>query len=258
MKTVISPVLIVAYNTYIEIIRNRILYGIVVFAILMMGFSLLLGQLSFAEQTRISLDFGLSSIQLVAVVLSIFVGSTLVSREIEKQTILTLLVKPLSRLQFLLGKAIGLAAVNLITLTGLAIVLSLVFLFLGATIHFSFIVSLYGILLESLIVLAVTLFFSTFTSPFLVVTFSVGVWLIGNWMQSLKYFTQKGDAAIIWLGRTLEVIFPNFEQYNWKSEAVYGDVIPLSQILYASINAICWFGLFVILASLIFRRRDFV
>jgi ABC-type transport system involved in multi-copper enzyme maturation permease subunit len=250
---------LIAFNTYIEIIRNRILVGIVVFAVLMIGFSLLLGQLSFAEQARISMDFGLSSIQFAAVVLSIFVGSTLVSREIEKQTILTLLVKPISRFQFLLGKAAGLVLVNLVTVGGLAAVLSVVLYFLNVPLHLSFLVGLAGILMESLVILGVTLFFSTFSTPFMVVAFSVGIWLIGNWMESLKHFSSKSqDSSLIWFGKVLEAILPNLEQFNWKTAAVYADSLPVKDVSLALANAICWFIFFVLAASLIFRRRDFV
>ncbi len=250
---------LVAFNTYIEIIRNRILVGIIVFAVLMIGFSLVLGQLTFAEQARISLDFGLSSIQFAAVILSIFVGSTLVSREIEKQTVLTLLVKPISRFQFLLGKALGLVLVNLVTVSGLAIVLSCVLYFLNVDLTLPFLVSLFGVMMESIVILGVTLLFSTFSTPFMVVAFSVGVWLIGNGMESLKHFSRRSaDSGIVFFGKVLEVLFPNLEQYNWKSAAVYGDVIPLKTILLASVNSICWFMFFVLIAALIFRRRDFV
>src|SRR4051812_6925954 len=102
---------VIAKNTFREIIRDRILYGLHIFAILLIGFSLVLGELSFAEQTRISINFGLAGIHLSAITLSIFIGSSLVAKEIEKQTILTLLARPVSRLQFLVGKYLGLIMV---------------------------------------------------------------------------------------------------------------------------------------------------
>src|SRR5689334_11892297 len=102
------PVLIIAINTFREIVRDRILYGILVGAILLILLSLALGQLSFAEQTRIAANFGFTAIHIGAVIVSIFVGSTLVAREIDKKTILTLFVRPISRQQFLFGKCLGL------------------------------------------------------------------------------------------------------------------------------------------------------
>src|SRR3989344_2748310 len=95
---------IIARNTYREIIRDRILYVLILFALLIIGVSLALGQLSFAEQTRISINFGFSAISLSTVVLAVFAGSTLVFKEIEKRTVLTLLARPITRSQFLIGK----------------------------------------------------------------------------------------------------------------------------------------------------------
>lgn len=250
---------IVAINTFVEILRNRILVGIVVFAVLMMAFSLLLGQLSFAEQARISMNFGLSAIQLSAVVLSIFVGSTLVSREIEKQTILTLLVRPLSRFQFLLGKALGLALVNLLVIGCLSLVLYAVLLSLDVPLSFAFFFGLGGILFEALVILGVALFFSTFSTPFMVVTFTVGVWLIGHWMQSLKHFTGKSeDVMLLGLAKVLELVFPNLELFNWKSAAVYADNVAIGDFLLAGANSLAWFGVLVLGAAVVFRRKDFV
>src|SRR5688572_2314631 len=106
-----KSVWLIANNTYREIIRDRILYGLVVFAILLIGLSLALGQLSFAEQTRLTIDFGLMGVHLSSVILSIFVGSTLVAREIEKRTIFTLLSHAVTRPQFIVAKLFGMTLV---------------------------------------------------------------------------------------------------------------------------------------------------
>src|ERR1044071_5461067 len=120
------PIWILAVNTFREVIRDRILYALIVFAILLIGLSLALGQLSFAEQARISANFGMSAIHLCAVALAIFVGSNLVYKEIEKKTIMTILVRPISRLQFIFGKALGLTMVIVTMILGLACILALV------------------------------------------------------------------------------------------------------------------------------------
>ena len=102
-----NAVRVIAINTFREIIRDRILYGILVFALLLIGLSLALGQLSFAEQSRISANFGFTGIHLSAAILAIFIGSSLVAREIEKRTIMTLLVRPLTRTQFITASFLG-------------------------------------------------------------------------------------------------------------------------------------------------------
>lgn len=189
-----KSILIIAANTYREIIRDRILYGLIVFALLLIGLSLALGQLSFAEQTRISANFGLTAIHISAVMIAIFMGSSLVNKEIDKKTILTLFVRPISRLQFLLGKSLGLVLLILTAIGGLALVLMGVFLGIGLGISSLFFVALLGIILEALILLAVSLFFSAFATPVMVVAFSLGIFVIGHWTESLRFFAQKNES----------------------------------------------------------------
>ncbi|MCB0342972.1 MAG: ABC transporter permease subunit, partial [Bdellovibrionales bacterium] len=136
---------IIALNTFREIIRDRILYGLVVFALLLIGLSLALGQLSFAEQIRISANFGFTGIHLSAVMLSIFAGGSLVAKEIDKKTILTLLARPISRFQFMLGKSLGLTLVVVSVVTGLALVLAFILMNMGFKLNEGFFLGLFGI-----------------------------------------------------------------------------------------------------------------
>ncbi len=151
-----KSVWVLAKNTFLELIRDRILYGLLVFAVLLIGLSLALGQLSFAEQSRISANFGFTAIHLSMVVLSIFVGSTLVAKELDKKTIFTLLARPLSRPQFLLGKCLGLTMVTLTVVMGLAVMLCFVFLGLSVPIDIQYLTALFGIILESFVLLGLT------------------------------------------------------------------------------------------------------
>jgi Cu-processing system permease protein len=254
----VRAIRIIAFNTFREIIRDRILYGLVVFSLLLMGFSMILGQLSFSEQVRISMNFGLSAIHLGCVVLSIFVGSTLVNKEIDKKTIMTLLVRPITRTQFLLGKALGLLIVNTVVMSGLAVVLIGVLLFLGATINPTFFWAIFGILLEGFVLLGATLLFSTFSSPFMVVAFSTGIFLVGHWVGSLIFFAERGDnAGFKAMVAVLTKIWPNFEVLNWRAEAVYGDTLRSADILWASSYSVGWFVFLIAITALAFRKKDF-
>lgn len=251
------PIWVLAKNTYKEVIRDRILYALILFAFLLIGLSLVLGQLSFAEQARISANFGLSAIHLVAVVLAIFVGSNLVTKEIEKKTILTILVRPISRLQFILGKALGLSLLILTMMMGLLAILSLVFWGLGVTIDLRLAIVLAGLLAEALILLGFTLVFSMFTKPLLVVCFSVGVFLIGHWQGSLSFFAQKSQGGILvpisWLVRHF---LPDLERLNWKDLVLFDQPLDLSAKMISLTYAAAWFTVCVMIAALIFKRKD--
>lgn len=250
---------VIAKNTFREIIRDRILYGICVFALFLLGISLALGQLSFAEQARISADFGFTGIQIGVCVLAVFVGSTLVAREIEKQTILTLLARPISRTQFLMGKFAGLSLVILTIMVGLGLVLLGVVAFLNLSIKWNFLVALFGVFLEADILLAFALLFGTFSRPIMTVIFTVSLFLIGHWVNSLYFFIEKSTSSSFkMIGTVITKIVPNLEMFNWRSAPIYDSVIPLTQILHSLAYAVGWIVFLSVLTSLIFRRRDFV
>lgn len=248
---------VLANNTFREVIRDRILYALVIFALLLIGLSLALGQLSFAEQSRISANFGLSAIHLGAVVLAIFVGSNLVYKEIEKKTILTILVRPISRLQFILGKALGLTMVIVTMMVGLGLILSLVFYGLGMPIDEKLLLVLAGLLTESMILLGLTILFSMITAPLLVVAFSVCVFLIGHWHASLEFFANKGDNAVLspvaWF---VKYFTPDLERVNWKDLVLYDQPINLAARGASIAYGLAWFAFSVALAALLFRRKD--
>lgn len=248
---------IIAKNTYREIIRDRILYGILVFAVLLIALSLALGQLSFAEQARITIDFGFTAIHLSAIILSIFVGSTLVGREIEKKTIITLLARPITRTQFIVGKNLGLTMVIVMAVGLLSAVLAGILMALNLSLSLSFLVGLYGVLLEAVVLLGFTIFFGCFASPMLSVSFSVGIFLIGHWLNSLQFFASKSDSAIFKaFAKIVQVVLPNLEVFNWRTLFVYNDPIPYRDMGMYSIYALAWGVFLALAASMILRGRD--
>ena len=250
---------IIAINTFREIIRDRILYGIVVFALILLGVSLALGSLGIQEQVRISLNFGFMGIQLSLVVLAIFVGSTLVYKEIEKQTVTTLLARPLSRIDFLLGKFFGLALVILVVMVGLSGVLLLVSWGMGFQPQASFAVALYGILWEALILLSVTLFFGSFSRPIMTVIFALGVFLIGHWSESLTYFALRSESkGYQMFAKVVQVGLPNLESFNWKDFPLYEGFVSGQEILFATLLGLGWCMVLLSMTATIFKRRDFV
>lgn len=250
---------IIALNTFREIIRDRILYGIVVFALLLIGVSVVLGELSFVEQARISADFGFAGIQMSAAVLAIFAGSTLVAREIEKQTVLTLLAKPVSRTQFLVGKFAGLGLVLAVVMMGLAAVLMALLLVLGLSIEPTFFEALHGIFLEALLLVSVALFFGSFSRPMMTVVFAVSFFLIGHWVNSLSFFIKRSDSeSFKLLAGAVSEIVPNLEQFNWRSAPIYGLAVPAREVLVATGYCVGWILVLMSATAIIFRRRDFV
>ena len=250
---------VIAKNTFREIIRDRILYGLIVFAVVLIGMSLVLAQLSYSEQTRISTDFGFTAINIASIIISILIGSTLVSKELEMRTVYTLLVRPISRTQFLFGKFFGLVLVNLTVMLGLSLILGGILFFIDKTWDYDCYVTLYGIFLESLVMISVTIFFANISKPMLAVSYSLGVFFVGRWIESLNYFAERSTSQLLTIGNeVLQRALPNLAKFNWLTYVLVDEQVPVSFILLATSYAVAWIGICVLGAAFIFRKKDFV
>ena len=251
-------VMVIALNTFRENLRDKILYNLLIFVIVLMGASILLGSLSIAEQEKIIVDMGLASINLVGVMIAIFVGIGLVSKEIERRTIYTILAKPISRPQFILGKYAGLVMTLGINL---AIMFSLFALTLWLTrVPLTMVlVQAAGLMMvEFLIVTAIALLFSTFSTPTLSATLTLGLYLIGHLLSDLKGLSEKSSNAVMNAVITgLYYLCPNLEVLNVKSQAVSGISLAWSYQVSATLYGLFYAGLVIAGAVAIFQRRNF-
>ncbi len=118
-----GKILAVALNTFKEAVRNKVLYFLLVFAVLIIGLSTFLSDLSITGPEKMIKDIGLASIDFFGFLIAVLVGITLIYNEIEKRTIYTIISKPIDRSQFILGKYFGL----LITVYVNVIFMSIVF-----------------------------------------------------------------------------------------------------------------------------------
>src|SRR6266568_7052648 len=165
----------IAYNTFREAVRDRVLYNLILFALLIVGSSLLVGQISVAINRIVLINLGLTSISLFGVVIAIFIGIGLVSKEIEKRTLYTVLSRPVRRWEFIIGKFFGLAGTLVVNTFFMAIGVFGALLYVAH--KFSkpdalILVALYFIVLEFLIICSLALLFSSFSSPSLSAVFA--------------------------------------------------------------------------------------
>jgi len=252
-------ILVVARNTIKEIIRDRVLYGLVLFAGILVLVGLLLGGLSYDEQARIITDLGLVAVEIGCCMLAIFVGSSLVWREIEKQTVLLLISKPMKRSQFLIGKFIGLGSVLVLVDILISLFLALMCKVYGNVHWYQFFVSQLGILLESLLLLSISLFFGVFCRPTLTILFTLSAWMVGHGINDLHYFSEKSNnQAMKVVGLAISRIFPNLDYFNFKEAVIYGD--PIGGFLIGRAFGIfaAWVTLLLISSIWIFNKRDFI
>lgn len=253
-----QSLMVVAGNTFRETIRDKILYNLVLFAFLLIGASVLLGTLTIGEQARIVNDLGLAAINLVAVVVAIFVGIGLVTKEIERRTIYTILSRPITRVQFILGKYIGL---GFIVVANVAIMFGmfLVTVWLsGNPIYGSLFQAVQLILVETWLVMAIALFFSTFSTSILSATLTIGLYIIGHLTGDLKVIAEKSDNPLTEsVMAALYYVCPNLEMLNVKGQAAGGNLVELGYQATATAYGLLYAGILLTGACLIFQRRDF-
>jgi ABC-type transport system involved in multi-copper enzyme maturation permease subunit len=249
---------VVAHNTFRETVRDKILYNLVFFALLLIGLSVLLGTLTIGEQAKIVNDVGLAAINLVGVIIAIFVGIGLVSKEIERRTIYTILARPITRTQFLLGKYGGLGCVMVVNLAIMVIMFFLTIVLTGNPVHGSLLQAIQLILVETLLVTAMAMFFSTFSSPTLSAIMTIGFYLIGHLTTDLKGIAEKSQSSVsevIMSG--LYYVCPNLEWLNIKGQAARGVMVGGEYQLAATAYGLIYASLLLCGACRIFERRDF-
>jgi ABC-type transport system involved in multi-copper enzyme maturation permease subunit len=248
----------VAMVTFREMIRERFVHIIIFITAVMFLFSLLLGSLSFDEQTRILIHLGLASIQISIVGISIFVGANLISKEIERQTCLLVLARPITRTQFYVGKFLGVVGINFIISILLGIAL---WAFAeGAVYLHELLTIVWGSFLEATILLAVAMFFSQIMRPAIALFSSIGIFIIGNWLEELVFFAKKSQNPVFEsVARVIHDGLPQLFLLNWRSyHLLEKHLFSLPQISWASIHALGWTLLLILLGAFAFRRKDLV
>ena len=253
-------IFLIANMTYKDMVRDRILYALMGFSIVMLVMSFLMAALSLSEELRVQVSFGLASIHFGGTLLAIFAGSSVILKEIESKNILPILSRPLSRLGFLMGKFMGLWFLIVFCSVVLSVSLGVSLLLVGGKIHFSgYLWAWIGIIMELTVVLSSALFFSCFASSFiLAVIFAGGFFAISHSINAILYFSKQDLGwllkAIAW---TATHLFPNFETLNWRHLAVYGDKVDYALISSGFLTSVFWALLFLCLSMVILEKKDF-
>lgn len=256
-----SRVWVVARNVFLEVIRDRVLYLIALYAGVMAAAALLLPQVALGAQDKILLDLGLAGIHGLGLMVAIFVGTGLINKEIEKRTVLVLIAKPISRGEFILGKHLGLAAV----LGVLLMLLSLIYLFFlgfgGIDLPWPSLLLAVGFTFVELALLtAVAMLFGAFTSSLLATLMTFGVYLMGHLSADILAAGELSEnPGIQRFTTSLYLVLPDLERFNLRNQAVYGmELIPSVGELGAHLlYALLYIALLLTLTGVVFSRRQF-
>jgi len=253
----VSRLVAVAANTFRETVRERVLYNLVFFAILMTLSGLLLGPLSIRQDEKIIKDIGLASIDLFGTLIAIFMGVGLVSKEIERRSLYPLLAKPLKREEFFLGKFAGLAFTLLVNVSVMTAVIYLTLLATGRRPELLLLRAVYPLYLGLLLVVALAMLFSTVTSSALSAVCTVGLVLGGRFSDVVKNMREVAPGAPSWLVEALYYALPNFRNFDFKDKVAYGDPVPVLVLAWVTAYAAAYVGVVLGVGLLSFRSRDF-
>jgi ABC-type transport system involved in multi-copper enzyme maturation permease subunit len=263
--------LAIAVNVFRESIRDKVLYNLVFFAILLIGASYLLGQLTAGQDVKIIKDLGLAATSTFGLFIAVFIGIGLVSKEVERRSIYSLIAKPIHRYQLVLGKYAGLTLTLAVNVAIMATALYVVLLYIGwgvsadvqrawdaPALDPALLEAIGLIFVELMLITAIAVFFSTFSTPMLSAAFTFGLFVVGHFSADLRNFDQVVDsAAAARLARGLYWILPNLAQFDIKAQVVHGETVPLGYLLVTAGYAALYIGMLLSIAMYVFSRRDF-
>jgi ABC-type transport system involved in multi-copper enzyme maturation permease subunit len=246
-----------AYNTFREAVRDRVLYSILFFAVGVIALSLLMVEITVGDRDKVVRSVALGSVAAFGSIISMFLGISLVWGEVEKKTVYTILSKPISRWMFVLGKYLGM----MMTL-GVVVGIMLGVYTLLLTVQQTFpppivYVSMAMLMVELMLLTSWATLFSTYSAPTTSAAFTLAVFVIGHLADDIwLYGNQLDNPAAVSVARVLYWVLPNFEMFNLRSHAVHEMAIPWDQVWGATAYGVCYTAAVLGLAMLVFERRD--
>ncbi len=249
----------IAANTFREAVRDRVLYNLIAFAVLMSGAAILVGQISIDIERLVVVNLGLTAVSLFGVVIAIFIGIGLVSKEIEKRTLYTVLSRPVQRWEFIIGKFFGLAGTLVVNTFFMAIGVFAALLYVSR--HFQkadawVLVALYFIVLQLVILTALALLFSSFSSPLLSAVFAFSLFVIGSFAEDLRGFAGLTQGVTRWLATGAAYLVPNLSSLNVINSVAHEQSISGHLIFYNTAYALVYAAMALCGAVLVFQRRN--
>lgn len=249
----------IAFSTFREAVRDRVLYNLIFFALLLVASAPLFGQISVGVERIFLINLGLTAISLFGIVIAVFIGIGLVSKEIEKRTLYTLLSRPVRRWEFITGKYLGLAGtlvVNTLLMTlGFYAALVLLTHQLGRA-EANILIAVYFIILQFLIITALTLLFSSFSTPIESAIYALAMFIVGSFAEDLRGFAAMAHGPQAWLARIASYIVPNLSMLNVITRVSHDQIIPASLIGLNTVYALFYVAIVVSAAVIIFEFRN--
>ena len=257
----LSRIVAIARNAFREAVRDRVLYNLVLFVLLLTAAAIFIGELSGGQERKVIVDLGLSAMLLFGTFIAIFVGVGLVYKEIEKRTIYAIFSKPVGRGEFLLGKYLGLCLTLLVNVVVMGIGVSLALMYVSRGWDPLVLViwpAVFLLYLELMIITAIALLFSSFSSPALSALLTFFVFIIGHFSSDLKGLaTSLGSTSARWLFASLYYLLPNLSNYSFITPAAHGQAPAAAFVAMTTVYAIFYIAVVLAAATFVFSRRNF-
>jgi len=252
-----TQLFVLAGNTLRELVRSKLLYNLLIFAVLLIAGSMFVAQLTVGQWDRIILDMGLAATQIVGLLLSVLIGVGLVAGEIDRKTIYPTLAHPISRATFLLGRYAGLMlvlAINVLVMLG---VLALTLHLAGYALSRTAVEAVLLIFVELSLLSAAALFFGSFTTPMLAAAFSFSLFLIGHLLGDLRAFGQRSHSEMAKLATRIAYrLLPDLSLLDLKAQAASELSVRFHAVWTGALYGISYAALLLVLAIIVFRKRD--
>jgi ABC-type transport system involved in multi-copper enzyme maturation permease subunit len=261
----------IAINVFRESVRDKVLYNLVLFAILLIAASYLIGQLTAGQDVKIIKDLGLGATSVFGLFIAVFIGIGLVSKEVERRSVYSLLAKPIHRYQLVIGKYCGLALTLVVNIAIMAVALYAVLAYVARGVppevvrawdapplDLALLEAEALILVELMLVTAIALFFSTFSTPILSAAFTFGFYIAGHLSGDLRHFEDVVESPMAArVARGMYWVLPNLAQYDVKADVVHGQAVAAGYMTLAIVYAALYVTMLLVVSAFIFSRRDF-
>jgi ABC-type transport system involved in multi-copper enzyme maturation permease subunit len=261
----------VAVNVFRESVRDRVPYNLVLFAVILIASSYLIGQLTAGQDVKIIKDLGLAATAVFGLFISIFIGIGLVSKEVERRSIYALLSKPVSRPQFIIGKYAGLVLTLAVNLAVMAAALYIVLAYMvwkeppsiragwdAPGLDPALLKAIFLIFIELMLITAIAVFFSTFSTPILSAALTFGLFIAGHFNADLRNFDKVVNSrAAVYLARGAYHVLPDLSAFDVKTEVVHGLPVTAGYLASTTAYGLAYVAGLLLVATLIFSRRDF-
>jgi ABC-2 type transport system permease protein len=249
--------LTVAKFTYLEVYRSKVMLSIVFIAIGVLFISYIASEFAYGAPAKVALDFGYGLTSISNLVMAVFIGSTLLSKEIESRTLYMILSRPISRTSFMFGKAIGLSSVLIINTIVLSSISVCIFHYLDGQVNSLMFWTAWFSFLEALIVMLFSITFSLITSNALAVIYTIGVWIVGHSLgaTSKMIFTKQS----YFLNYTIKIfssVIPDLEKINLKDLLIYHQNVPTDYLVKAQLYTIPFLAALLFIISFLFRNKN--